>query len=219
MQKIKDRSLYLVISESCALGKSAEEIAKAAIAGGVDMIQMREKDKPKTDLVRLGRRLSALCRASGCIFIVNDDPILAAEVGADGVHLGQEDIKSFTIGRARDILGPDKIIGISTDTISKAKGANNEDIEYIGFGPVFPTALKDKCVGTKDVQEVLKISKKPVFFIGGITLNNVGELLAKGAKAVAVIRAILESDDITLEVKKWKNCLNSARSIPNSSTR
>ena len=100
MQKIKEYSLYLIITEEYGRGRSALEIARAAIAGGVDIIQMREKNKPRPELIELGKKLSDLCRDNGVIFIVNDDPEIAKETGADGVHLGQEDIKKHSVEAA-----------------------------------------------------------------------------------------------------------------------
>ncbi len=122
MQKIKNYSLYLVISEEYGNGRSALEIAASAIAGGVDIIQMREKDKPREELVRLGRELSLLCRERGVKFIVNDDPLIAKETDADGVHLGQDDIRRSPIRKVRELLGPDKIIGVSTGTADRCQG-------------------------------------------------------------------------------------------------
>jgi thiamine-phosphate pyrophosphorylase len=208
MQKIKDISLYLVITEEYGNGRSALEIARAAIAGGVDFIQMREKDKPREELLRLGRELSCLCKEKGVKFIVNDDVMLAKEVDADGVHLGQDDIRSMTVKEARRILGPSKIIGVSTESVAQVLAANNEDIDYIGYGPVFSTEIKDKCIGTGDVSNVLSLSKKPVVFIGGITLSNIDELLDKGAKNIALIRGITQANNITSATEGFKKRLN-----------
>lgn len=207
MKKIKECSLYLVISEEYGRGRSSIEIAKNAIKGGVDMIQMREKHKPTAELVQLGRKLSNLCRSNGVIFIVNDDPMLAAEVGADGVHLGQEDIGIFSFDVARRIMGKDKIIGISTHSIEQFGEANEKGFDYIAFGPVFETRTKDYFLGAADIDKVIKAARKPVFFIGGINFSNIDEILSKGAKNIALIRGILEAEDISRETAKYKNKL------------
>jgi thiamine-phosphate pyrophosphorylase len=205
MQKIKDYSLYLVITENYCNGRSALEIARSAISSGVDIIQMREKNKPALELIDLGRKLSKLCRDSGVIFIVNDDPEIALETGAEGVHLGQEDITRTSIREARRIIGSGKIIGLSTESVSQVKEAmSDKDVDYIAYGPVFSTEVKDKCVGTGEVGKVLSISKKPVFFIGGITLSNVDELLKKRAKNISLIRAITMAGDVEFAVKSFK---------------
>lgn len=207
MRKIKDYSLYLVISEECGRGKSAIEIAREAISGDVDIIQMREKRRLTPELVKLGNRLRMLCTNGDVTFIVNDNPYLARVLEADGVHLGQEDIKRYSIPHVRDIVGPDRIIGISTHSMEQFAAANDEDIDYIAFGPIFPTKTKDYSIGTKDIGDVLKISKKPVVFIGGITLSNMDEIIREGGRNIALIRDILESDDIASRTREFKRRL------------
>jgi len=208
MSKIKDHSLYLVISEKYALSGSAFDIATQAIAGGVDILQMREKDKSREELVRLAKTISAVCKKNGTIFIVNDDPEIALISGADGVHLGQEDMKRFPLKLAREKLGKDHIIGVSTHSVEQFSIANEADVDYIAFGPIFPTLTKNYCIGTGDVGNILGTAKKPVFFIGGINLANLNELLREGASNIAVIRAILSSDDVELKVREFKRLLS-----------
>lgn len=205
MRKIEDYSLYLVITEQYGQGRSAVEIAEAAIKGGVDLIQMREKNKSRPELVELGKRLSKLCRDNDVIFIVNDDPALAKAVEADGVHLGQEDVKKYSIPAARKILGRDKIIGISTHSLEQFKEAHEKDFDYIAYGPIFKTKTKDYSLGTDDIEHILKIAKKPVVFIGGIDLSNIEQVLDKGAGNIALIRGVIESDDIESKAKEFKN--------------
>jgi len=207
MRKIKDHSLYLVITEEYGKGRNALEIACAAIAGGVDIIQMREKNKSREELIDLGKQLSRVCRDNGVLFIVNDDPLIAKEAGADGMHLGQEDAIKYSLSETRNILGSDKIIGISTHSPEQFNAANDKDFDYIAFGPVFETKTKDYFLGDKDVEEVIRTAKKPVFFIGGINLTNVGSILKKGAKNIALIRGITEADDIVLRTREFKRLL------------
>ncbi|MDP3790449.1 MAG: thiamine phosphate synthase [Candidatus Omnitrophota bacterium] len=207
MKKIKDYSLYLVISEEYGCGRNAIEIAKHAIKGGVDIIQMREKNKTAKELVELGKKLSGLCRNNNVTFIVNDDPMLAKEVGADGVHLGQEDIKLFSLEMARRLLGRKKIIGISTHSEEQFREANEKDFDYVAFGPLFETETKDYCIGIDGVDKVLNIAKKPVFFIGGIDLANIGGCLNKGAKNIALIRGITQADDVVKKTKEFKRAI------------
>jgi len=195
-RRLKDYSLYLVITEEYGSGRSAVEIARAAIRGGVDVIQMREKGKTREELTGLGRKLSSLCKNSGVLFIVNDDPALAGEVNADGVHLGQEDIKTFPLEASRRILGPDKIIGVSTHSMAQFKEANLADCDYVAFGPVFRTEIKEEYAGIGHIDEILKAAAKPVVFIGGITSSNVEELLKKGARHISLIRSIAQAPDI-----------------------
>jgi thiamine-phosphate pyrophosphorylase len=207
MAEIKDCSLYLVISEEYSAGKSAMEIAKLAILGEVDIIQMREKNKARGELVKLAYELSRLCKEKRVIFIVNDDPWIAKECDADGVHLGQEDMLKYDINKARDILGKGKIIGVSTHSLDQLNNANEKDIDYIAYGPIFPTKTKDYFIGAKDIKEVLRIARKPVFFIGGINLSNLGEILEQGAKNIAIISGIIQAEDISARTRNFKDRL------------
>ncbi|MCX5686522.1 MAG: thiamine phosphate synthase [Candidatus Omnitrophica bacterium] len=204
MKKIKDHSLYLIISEEYGRGRSALEIAKSAIAGGIDIIQLREKKKSEEEILKTGKELLALCKKNKVTFIMNDDPYLAKKAGADGVHMGEEDVKKHPLAETRRIIGSDKIIGLSTHSIKKVKEASPGDIDYIAFGPIFPTTIKDYSIGTKDIKKVLEITEKPIFFIGGIDISNIGEILKLGGKNIAVIRGISQADDITEATKKFK---------------
>ena len=204
MKKIKDYSLYLILSEKFAKKRDVLEVAKEAIEAGIDILQMREKEKSQEELIRLGSQLSSLCKNKEVIFIVNDDPVVAKEVGADGVHLGQKDITKCSIKEARDILGKDKIIGVSTHSIEELRKAEKSDCDYIAYGPIFSTVTKDYLIGTDDMENVLALGQKPIVFIGGITLDNIDTLLSKGAKIIAAIRALLEVDDTRGTISKFK---------------
>jgi thiamine-phosphate pyrophosphorylase len=205
--RLNNRSLYLVISQEYSPEKEVLEIARQAIAGGVDILQMREKNLSQEELIRLGKRLAELCRNKDVAFIVNDNPFLVKEVEADGVHMGQEDIAAIPVSKARKIIGPDKVIGVSTHSLAEFNKANEEDVDYIAFGPVFPTQTKDYFIGTRDVVEVLKTAKKDVFFIGGINLSNIEMLLDLGVKKIALIRGIMQADDVVTEAKNFKQKL------------
>lgn len=208
MCKINDYSLYLVISEECAFGRRSESIASEAISGGVDIIQMREKNKTRKELLTLGAALSNLCKESNKLFIVNDNAYIAKEVEAAGVHLGQEDIQKFSISSTRKIIGTKAIIGLSTHCFKQFEEANNnEKINYIAFGPVFPTKTKNYFIGTKEIEKVLEKAVKPVFFIGGINLSNTDGLLNLGAKNIALIRGILEAKNIKAQSAAFKKKL------------
>jgi len=205
MARIRDKSLYLVISRKFANGKKIMDIAKSAISGGVDIIQLREKDMPAGELVDIATDMSRLCRENGVIFIVNDDPDIAVRSGAAGVHLGQEDIKRHDLHRVRDLLGPEGIIGLSTHSLEQFRAAESTDIDYIAYGPIFPTKTKDYYIGAGDVTQVASGSMKPVFFIGGIDLDNIGTLISKGASNIALIRGMLGADDIAARTREFKN--------------
>nr|MBU1328012.1 thiamine phosphate synthase [Candidatus Omnitrophota bacterium] len=207
VQNIEDYSLYLVISEEYGMGRSAVEIAKLAISGGADIIQMREKDKDRNELVKLACELSSLCKKKRVIFIVNDDPLIARESNASGVHLGQEDMLKYSLTETRDIIGNGKIIGVSTHSLAELEKANECDVDYIAYGPILPTETKKYFLGTKDIKEALKIAKKPVVFIGGINLSNLDEVLKQGAKNIAVIRGIIQAEDIMIMARNFKDRL------------
>jgi thiamine-phosphate pyrophosphorylase len=184
------------------------DIAKQAIAGGIDILQMREKDKTTDELEKLGGELLPLCKKHGVIFIVNDDPLLAHRIGADGVHLGQDDMERFPITAVRQIIGNDQLIGVSTHSVAQFEKANQSDVDYIAYGPVFHTKTKDYFIGTEDIAKVMSIARKPVIFIGGITLDSMGDILDRGGKNIAIIRDIMEADDVTSRTKSLKDKLN-----------
>ena len=202
-------SLYLVTGEEYSGSRSTLDVAKSAILGGIDILQMREKNKKQEELITLGSELSALCQDNNVTFIVNDDPYLAKEVGADGVHLGQEDLKKHPIEKARDILGENKIVGVSTHSAEQFDVANRSLCDYIAFGPIFPTRTKDYSIGISDIKKVLSIAVKPVVFIGGINKGNIGVTLKEGARNIAMIRAITEAEDIAQEVTDLKHIIDS----------
>jgi len=185
--------IYLVTSQEYS-DRSTLEIVKGA-ATGVDYIQMREKGKSKEELLALGQEIKKICSENKTKFIVNDDHYLAKELDANGVHVGQEDIGKCPIGEIRKIIG-DKIVGLSTHSVEQVRQANNMDIDYIGYGPIFSTQTKNYSLGTKNIKEILEISKKPVFFIGGIKPDNVQKLYDLGVTNIAVITAITKAKDI-----------------------
>lgn len=210
----RDGSLYLVLTEEYGRGRPALDLARRTIAGGIDVLQMREKDKSRRDLLRRGKGLALLCRANGVLFIVNDDPCLARRLRADGVHLGQEDKMRWPIREVRRMLGPHRIIGVSTHTVTQFREANASDVDYIAFGPIFPTQTKPYHIGTDSVAEVLAMAAKPVVFIGGIQKSNADELFGQGACHVAMIRDILEADDVEAQARWYRKRITARPGSP-----
>jgi len=208
---LKDRSLYLVLTEEYGAGRSLVQIAEEAIAGGIDILQMREKCKSREELLQLGSALGMLCRKNGVTFIVNDDPLLAAELDADGVHLGQEDLQRFPVDTVRQIIGRDRILGLSTHSVEQFQRADDLDADYLAFGPIFPTRTKDYSIGTGAIREVLRLASKPVVFIGGVNTANLGVLLNEGATFVALIRDIMQADDVASRARWYKDQLRKAK--------
>jgi len=201
---IKNNSLYLVLSQEYS-ERNVLEIAEKAILGGVNIVQMREKDSSREEMINLGGALSLICIRSEVTFIINDDPSLVREVNADGVHLGQEDLEKWPVDETRKMLEKDKVIGVSAHSPEQFKQANNMDIDYIAFGPIFDTETKDYSIGTEDISRVLETAVKPVIFIGGIDLHNIDEILDKGGRNIAVIRAIMQADDVEKIARKLKD--------------
>lgn len=198
------QNLYLVLTQKYRPDKSLTEIAKQSILGGADIVQIREKNIPEKRLIETGKELSAVCRKNNAAFIINDNPYITKAVDADGIHLGQEDLRKYPILQTRRIIGSGKIIGISTHCLKQFKRANKSSCDYLAYGPIFPTDTKNYHIGTKDIETVLNIAEKPVFFIGGIDLTNIDILLNKGAQNIAVIRSIMQAENITETTKRFK---------------
>lgn len=213
MRRINDNNLYLVITEEYCMSKPAVQVAREAIAGGVDIIQIREKHKSVHELAELGMKMASLCKEHDVSFIVNDDPLLAKRVSADGVHLGQEDMSRFSVEMARDTVGPDRIIGVSTHSLEQFKKALSADVDYIAYGPIFTTKTKSYSIGIDDISTVMALATKPVFFIGGITLENIDQILDRDGRNVGLIRAITESSDITKSARELKEKLLRKREV------
>jgi thiamine-phosphate pyrophosphorylase len=205
--KIKDRRLYLVLTGEWGNGRTSLSIARQAVEGGIDILQMREKHMPRPALMSLGVDLAGLCRQNGVLFIVNDDPRLAVDLDADGVHMGKEDLAGCGVDTVRRIVGPHRIIGVSTHNPDQFRDALARDVDYLAFGPIFPTRTKDYHIGTEDIARVLAVASKPVFFIGGIRRSNLDILIGKGATNVALIRDIMEAEDVAERVRWYKRKL------------
>lgn len=184
----KISGVYLVTDQ----GEELLERVAQALRGGVAVVQYRAKGRDFASCVAEGRELKKLCSRFGTLFIVNDDIALAAELAADGVHLGQDD---GTIAEARAVLGAGKIIGRSTHSTAEAQAAEQEGADYIGFGAIYPTGSKDVqyqpgVAGLAELRGVLSI---PVVAIGGITPANAAAVVDAGADALAVISAVLSA--------------------------
>ncbi|MBI3989340.1 MAG: thiamine phosphate synthase [candidate division NC10 bacterium] len=195
--------LCVITDRRVAGGLSHAELAKRALAGGARMIQLRDKEASMRALLPEALQVAERCRSSGATFIVNDRLDLALAVGADGVHLGQEDLPAK---ETRRLLGEGKLLGISTHSLEQALKAQEEGADYIGVGPIFRTGTKEmgyEPIGPPLIREVRRKVTIPILAIGGITLENVSEVIAAGADGAAVISAIAGAPDITAAVKKF----------------
>ena len=182
--------LYLVTDRDLSLGRSLEEIVREAVAGGVTIVQLREKDAATGEFVELGRRLMSLLKPLGVPLIINDRVDVALAVDADGVHIGQSDM---TYADARRLLGPDKIIGLSVENFEDLEAANKLDVDYIGISPVYGTPTKTDTAepfGLEGLRKAVEMSVHPTVAIGGMNVATVGEVIGAGADGVAVVSAI-----------------------------
>ncbi|MCL6477434.1 MAG: thiamine phosphate synthase [Peptococcaceae bacterium] len=192
---LRSKKLYVITGQNFAGGRSIESVVTGAVDGGAGIIQLREKNMSGRELVQAGRILRKITGDRGALMIVNDRVDIALAVGADGVHLGQDDIP-LTV--AREILGPEKIIGISTHSLDQALAAEREGADYIAVGPLFYTGSKeDVCapVGLDLLMEVSARVRIPKVGIGGVKEHNVRDVVKSGADIVAVITAVVAAGD------------------------
>jgi thiamine-phosphate pyrophosphorylase len=201
--------LYGFIDTAYLAGRDPAALTRELIAGGVDIIQVRAKDKSHPELVELALAVIGAASAQNVPVIVNDDLEAAFEAGADGVHLGQEDWAAIPREQRVERLANVRIVGISTHSLEQALAAERDGADYIGVGPVFATATKPgaKPVGVELVREVAARVATPFFAIGGITLDNVDQVLDAGAKRVAVVSAILKAADVKKAAAAFKKKL------------
>jgi len=201
----KISGLYVILDRQFLAGRDALDIANQIIEGGARVIQLRDKSRfyrdKKGELLPVAQKLKELCSQAGVLFIINDYLDLAMAVDADGLHIGQEDLPLPVVRRELPI---DKIVGCSVTTVSQATKAQNEGADYIAVGSMFPTITKKEAtvVGVDMLKELKRIVSTPLVAIGGINQNNVGEVVAAGADAIAVISAILGEKDVRGAVQK-----------------
>ena len=187
-ERLAASRLYFVLD----LGPRTDEIVGAALAGGADIVQLREKSTPDAEVVEAGRRMRALCHDRGALFVLNDRPDLAVACDADGVHVGQEDT---LVAEARAVVGEHRLIGLSTHSREQLSASAGAD--YVSVGPVWATPTKEgrPAVGLELVSFAAGNAAVPFFAIGGIDQVNVAEVVAAGARRIAVVRAIRDAAD------------------------
>ena len=191
----KDLTLYAITDRHWLNGETLKSQVEKALKGGATMIQIREKDLNEKDFLLAAEELLALCRSYNVPFIVNDNVELAVKIGADGVHVGQSDMNARDV---RALIGNDKILGVSTQTVEQALFAQECGADYLGVGAVFPTGSKDdaEVLDRKTLMDICKAVSIPVVAIGGITKDNVRELKGTGIAGISVISAIFAQKDI-----------------------
>ncbi len=191
-----DPTLYLVTDPDLSLGRPEEEIVRRAVSAGVTMVQYRDKDTSTKRMIEKTRLLADICKPAGVALIVNDRLDVALAGGADGVHLGQDDME---LADARRIAGDAFIIGISVTTVEEAMQAEASGADYLGANGVFPTGTKTDLgepLGLEGVSMLASAASLPIVAIGGIKDSNAGEVMSAGADGVAVVSYIVGAEDI-----------------------
>lgn len=209
MSKFTDGpSIYFILGTENAVGKDPLMVLEEALEAGIDCFQLREKG-PKAltgaDLLEFALACKSLCRHYQVPFIINDDIELAWAIGADGIHIGQQDAPAATV---RKIIGPEKILGVSVHSLKEAKLAVESGADYVGMGPVFATSTKADAKSPAGVEEIRRVkavyAELPVIGIGGITPENAETVWEAGAEGVAVISAIAQAGNIAAQVEAFK---------------
>ena len=189
-----DLSLYLVTDRPLSGGRDMAWIVREAAAGGVTMVQLREKECSTAEFIALARQLKTALLPLGIPLIINDRVDVALAVDADGVHIGQSDMPYET---ARALLGKEKIIGLSVETMEEVIAANALDVDYIGISPVYATPTKTDTLtpfGLEGIEEVMRLSRHRCVAIGGMNRDTIGEIIARGVEGVAVVSAIVAAE-------------------------
>jgi thiamine-phosphate pyrophosphorylase len=199
--------VYLILDPAVAGGRPLEEIAREALRQGIRTFQLRVKTPETGMLYGLASTLAPVIQAAAGMLIINDRCDVALAVGADGVHLGQEDLP---VAEARALLGPQRIIGISTHTLAQALEAEAQGADYLGFGPIFPSSTKsnpEPVVGIERLREVRARVRLPIVAIGGINAGNIRMVADAGSEAPAVLSAVIAAPDPTHAIAELMTAL------------
>jgi thiamine-phosphate pyrophosphorylase len=189
MTALDQARLYFVVEAS-----ASDRVLVAALAGGCDLLQLRDHEASDDELLNAAERFRDACDVHGALFVVNDRPEIALQAGADGVHVGQDDLP---VDAVRRLVGPDVIVGLSTHSPDQFDAGLASDADYLSVGPVWetPTKAGRPAAGLDYVRYAAAHATKPWFAIGGIDEQNIGEVIAAGATRAVVVRAIRDADD------------------------
>ena len=202
--------LYVIL-DAGMLTEPAGEIARQLMQAGVRLLQYRNKGAGARELLAESRAIADAARSTGCAFFVNDRPDVAWLAGADGVHVGQEDL---AVEQAREVMGAERWVGVSTHDLEQFEHAAASSADYIAVGPIFPTSSKtnpDPVVGLELLRHARPLTRKPIVAIGGITLERAPEVIAAGADSVAVISGILKAGDPATRARGYIEILEAVR--------
>jgi thiamine-phosphate pyrophosphorylase len=203
--RLRDSRLYFVADRG-----GMDHALEGALAGGVDLFQLRDKHASDDELLAAAEVARERCRAAGALFLLNDRPDLAAACGADGVHVGQDDMP---VDRARKLVGDAAIVGLSTHSMQQAQAGGRSGADYIAVGPVHATPTKEgrPAIGVGPIQYASVHVAVPWFAIGGIDAETVGAVLKAGARRIVVVRAIAQADDPEAAARALRAAVNGAR--------
>lgn len=192
-ERLRTARLYFVC-EALPGGREPEGLLRAALLGGADIVQLREKQLDRDEILRSAYTFRRLCDTFSALFIVNDDPWLARSCNADGVHVGQDDVGA---DEARQVLGPERIVGLSTHSEEQLAASGAEPVDYVSVGPIWetPTKAGRPGVGLGLVEHAAREAPHPFFAIGGVDPDNVAEVVAAGARRLGAVRAIRDAED------------------------
>ena len=206
--KKEDMLLYGITDRAWLNGRSLSEVVEESLKGGVTILQIREKDLNEDEFLKESKKIKALCKLYKVPLIINDNVRIAKEIDADGVHLGQGDME---ITKAREILGRDKIIGITAKTVEQAVIAEKNGADYLGSGAIYATGTKAdaKRLSVESLREICDSVDIPVVAIGGLTYDNIDILEGSGIDGIAVVSAIYASSNITETTRDLKEKVKS----------
>jgi thiamine-phosphate pyrophosphorylase len=202
-ERLRTARLYFCC-EARPGGEDPEPLLRAALNGGVDIVQLREKELPRREVELAALTFRRLCDTYSALFIVNDDPDLARACNADGVHVGQDDMPAPDV---RAAVGPDAIVGLSTHSEEQLKAAAGQPVDYVSAGPIWetPTKAGRPAVGLDLIRHAAANSPHPFFAIGGIDPSNAAQVVDAGAQRICVVRAIRNADDPTVVAEELRN--------------
>jgi thiamine-phosphate pyrophosphorylase len=205
--------LYGIVDLGYVRSVAAAGMAARLCEGGVDLLQLRAKGTTKMEVARLAGEILPVTREWGVPLVINDHADVAAAVGSEGVHVGQDDA---AVARAREVVGDGCFVGKSTHSVAQAEAAQAEGADYIGFGPLYATGTKPDYVpiGLTDIEEVHRKVSVPIFCIGGVNAVRLPDIVGAGAKRVVVVSAFLLAKDVVNEVKVLRAQLLAANQPP-----
>jgi thiamine-phosphate pyrophosphorylase len=203
--RLRDARLYFVADRG-----GMQRALEAALAGGVDLFQLRDKDATDDELLAAAATARSLCEAAGALFLLNDRPDLAAAGGADGVHVGQDDMP---VDRARKLVGDDALVGLSTHSMQQAQAGCRSGADYIAVGPVHATPTKEgrPAIGVEPIKYAAAHVSGPWFAIGGLDAGNVGAVVKAGARRIVVVRALAHAGDPEAAARTLRTATNGRR--------